>query len=308
MEIVAFAALLIGATLRIGAPIAFAALGATFAERAGVINVGLEGIMLFGAFAGVLVSYLTGNPWLGVAGAVVTGVIVAALLGVASITFGANQIVAGMAINILALGLTRFGLDVIWDRPGVSPSVPGLEPVHLPILSDLPVVGEAIFRQNGLVLLLFVLVIISTVVLRRSRFGRHMEAVGEAPEAADSVGISVHRTRYAALLISGALASLGGVALSLGALTYFVEGMTAGRGFIGLAANIFGRWTAVGAFLAALLFGLAGALQVSLQVAGVQVPSQFLLILPYVLTIVALAGAVGRSRAPAALGRPYRTG
>jgi simple sugar transport system permease protein len=300
-----FLVLLVGTTLRIAAPIAFAALGATFAERAGVINVGLEGMMLFGAFAGVLASYLTGSAVIGILAALATGMLVAWILGIASVTFGANQIVAGMAVNVLALGLTRFGLDVIWNKPGVSPSVTGLDPIHLPVLSDLPVVGEAIFRQHALVYVLIAAVIASHFVLTRTRFGRHLEAVGEAPGAAESVGIDVARTRYVALLVSGGLAGLGGATLSLGQLTYFVEAMTAGRGFIGLAANIFGRWTVVGAFLASLLFGLADALQLSLQVAGIAVPAQFLLILPYVLTVIALAGAVGRSRAPAALGQPF---
>lgn len=300
-----FVVLLAGTTLRIAAPIAYAALGATFAERAGVINVGLEGMMLFGAFAGVLASYVTGSAIIGVLAALATGMLVAWILGVASVTFGANQIVAGMAVNVFALGLTRFGLDVIWNKPGVSPSVTGLDPIHIPLLSDLPVVGESVFRQHALVYVLIAAVIASHFVLTRTRFGRHLEAVGEVPSAAESVGIDVARTRYIALLISGGLAGLGGATLSLGQLTYFVEAMTAGRGFIGLAANIFGRWTALGAFLASLLFGLADALQLSLQVAGIDVPAQFLLILPYVMTVIALAGAVGSSRAPAALGQTY---
>lgn len=307
MEILIFVGLLAGATLRIATPIAFAALGATFSERAGVINVGLEGMMLFGAFAGVLVSYISGNPWLGVLGAVIAGVLVAALLGVACITLGANQIVAGMAINILALGLTRFGLDVIWQAPGVSPRVNGLGATPIPLLSDVPIIGESLFRQNGLVYLVIAVAVTAQFVLTRTAFGRHVEAVGEAPAAAEAAGIDVRRLRYVCLSVSGALAGLGGVVLSLGQLTYFVEAMTAGRGFIGLAANIFGRWTALGAFLAALLFGFADALQLSLQVAGVRIPSQFLLIVPYVLTVVALAGAVGRKAAPAALGRPLET-
>jgi len=305
MEIAVFIGLLLAATFRIAAPIGYAALGATVAERSGVINVGLEGMMLFGAFAGVFVSYLTGNPWLGVLGGVAVAALVALLLAVAVVTFRANQIVAGMAINVLALGLTRFGLDTIWNQPGVSPSVAGLGPIEVPLLSQLPILGEALFQQNPLVLLLPLLVVAAHLSLVRTPFGRHLEAVGESPEAAESVGIDVVKTRYVALIVSGALAGVGGTVLSLGQLTYFVEAMTAGRGFIALAANIFGRWTAVGAFLASLLFGLADALQLSLQVAGVSIPSQFLLILPYLLTIVAVAGAVGRTNAPAALGRPY---
>jgi general nucleoside transport system permease protein len=305
MESTAYLSLLLGATLRIAAPIAYAALGATYAERSGVINVGLEGMMLFGAFAAVVASHVTGSAWVGVTAGLLVGLLVAGLLGLACITLHANQIVAGMAVNILALGFTRFGLDVIWSRPGVSPSVAALEPIPIPGLSSLPLLGDALFNQNALVYVLVVLIAASHVVLTRTRFGRHVEAVGEQPAAADSVGILVHRVRFTALLISGALAGLGGVALSLGQLTYFVEAMTAGRGFIGLAANIFGGWTAIGSFLASLLFGLADAAQVALQTAGINLPAQFLLILPYVLTIVAVAGAVSRSPAPLALGRPY---
>jgi simple sugar transport system permease protein len=196
---------------------------------------------------------------------------------------------------------------VIWDKPGVSPSVDALGALRLPVLSDIPVFGEPLFSQNPLVYLVIILAIGSQVLLTRTRFGRHMSAVGEAPGAAEAAGISVGRVRFMAVLASGALAGLGGASISLGQLTYFVEAMTAGRGFIGLAANIFGRWTAIGALLASLLFGLADAFQLSLQVAGVRVPSQFLSMVPYVLTVVALAGAVGRTRAPAALGRPHET-
>ncbi len=298
-------ALLIGATLRVATPIAYAALGATYSERSGVVNVGLEGIMLLGAFMGVYMSSLTNNAWLGVLGAAVMGCIAAAVLGFICISLRANQIVAGVALNILALGLTRFGLEVVWGSPGVSPSVPGLEPLQIPLLDSIPTFGHAVFRQNALVYAVIVIAIASQVVLNRTRFGRHVEAVGEEPEAAESAGLNVRRIRYGAFLLGGALAGIGGSSLSLGELSLFVAGMVAGRGFIALAANILGRWTAAGAYGASLLFGGAEALQVTLQNEGIRLPSDFLLMLPYVLTIIALAGIVGRSHAPSALARPY---
>jgi len=305
MTTVAFIVLLIGSTIRIATPIALAAIGATHAERSGVINVGIEGCMLFGAFGGVYGSYVTGSAAAGLLLGVVTGATVSLILAFFCIVLQANQIVAGMAVNILALGLTRFGLDQIWGKPGVSPQVDGLGAIELPLLSEIPLAGESIFTQNIVVLMLLPIAIGSHLLLRRTAFGVHTTAVGELPSAAASVGISVWRTRFVAMAICGALAGLGGVALSLGQLTYFVEAMTAGRGFIALAANILGRWTPLGALLAALLFGAADALQLSLQVRGVDVPAQVLLVLPYLVTVVVLAASSRRAKAPKALGEPY---
>lgn len=296
--------LFMSATVRTATPIAYAALGATYSERSGIIHVGLEGIMLVGAFAGVYASGLTGSAWIGVASAVATGVLLGAVFSFLCIRLKANQIVAGFGLNILALGGTKFALGAIYDTAGVSPSVTGLGTFEIPFLSSIPVIGPAVFEHNSLVYLLLLAVATSHVVLRRTRFGTRIEAVGESPAAADAAGIPVQRTRFQAQLIAGALAGLGGAFLSLGQLTYFVEAMTAGRGFIALAANIFGGWTALGAFAASLLFGAAQALEVALQTAGVRVPPQLLLVLPYVLTIAALAFA-SRNRAPSAVGMPY---
>jgi len=302
---IAFLVLLVGTTIRISAPIAFAALAATHAERSGVINVGIEGCMLFGAFGAVYGSHVSGSAAVGVLVGVLTSAFASLVLAFFCIVLQSNQIVAGMAINILALGMTRFGLDQIWGQPGVSPSVDGLGVLKLPLLSKIPVAGESIFTQNIIVFLLVPITIGSHFLLRRTAFGAHTTAVGELPSAAASVGISVWRTRFIAMAISGALAGLGGAALSLGQLTYFVEAMTAGRGFIALAANILGRWTPIGAVLAALLFGAADALQLSLQVLGVELPAQALLVLPYLVTVVVLAASSRRAHAPKALGEPY---
>ena len=305
MTTIAFVVLLVGATIRIATPIALGALAATHAERSGVINVGIEGCMLFGAFAAVYGSYVSGSAAIGVLVGVATGALVSLVLAFFCIVLQANQIVAGMAINILALGLTRFGLDQIWGAPGVSPQVTGLEPIRLPLLSDIPMAGDSIFTQNIIVLLLVPIAVGSHLLLRRTAFGAHTTAVGELPSAAASVGISVWKIRFIAMAISGALAGLGGVTLSLGQLSYFVEAMTAGRGFIALAANILGRWTPIGAVLASLLFGAADALQLSLQVLGVELPAQALLVLPYLVTVVVLAASSRRAHAPVALGEPY---
>lgn len=297
--------LLVGSTVRIATPIALGALAATHAERSGVINVGIEGCMLFGAFGAVYGSFVSGSAAVGALAGVVVGAVVSLLLAFFCIVLQANQIVAGMAVNILALGLTRFGLDQIWGAPGVSPQVNGLGAIKVPLLSDIPMAGQSIFTQNIIVLLVVPITIGSHVLLRRTAFGAHTTAVGELPSAAASVGISVWRTRFIAMALSGALAGLAGVALSLGELSYFVEAMTAGRGFIALAANILGRWTPIGAVVAALLFGAADALQLSLQVSGVNLPSQVLLILPYLVTVIVLAASSRRAKSPKALGEPY---
>jgi simple sugar transport system permease protein len=300
-------ALFLASTIRTSTPIAYAALGATYSERSGIIHVGLEGIMLFGAFSGVLFAGITDSPWLGVLAAVAIGTGVGGLFGLICVRYQANQIVAGFGLNILALGATRFGLETIYDTVGVSPSVPGLAPLEIPVLSDLPLIGPALFGANALIYVLVLITFLSHLVLQRTRFGRRIEASGEFPEAADAAGINVYATRYQAQMIAGALAAVGGAFLSLGQLTYFVEGMTAGRGFIALAANIFGGWTALGAVGASLLFGAAQSLEITLQAAGVDVPPQALLVLPYVLTMAAVAWA-SRNRAPSAVGVPYARG
>lgn len=300
----ALVVLFLAATIRTATPIAYAALGATYSERSGIIHVGLEGIMLAGAFSAVYVSGISGSAWAGVFAAIASGLVIGAVFAILCIRFRANQIVAGFGINILALGATKFGLEAIYDTAGVSPSVTGIDTLNVPFVSGLPVVGPMLFRSNGLIYLLFIIVVVSHIVLTKTRFGQRIEAAGEAPAAADAAGIAVHRTQFQAQLIAGALAGIGGAFLSLAQLTYFVEAMTAGRGFIALAANIFGGWTAIGAVAASLLFGAAQALEVALQTAGVQVPPQLLLVLPYVLTIAALTFA-SRNRPPSAVGIPY---
>jgi simple sugar transport system permease protein len=284
----------IAQVLRIVVPYLFAAAGGVLSERAGLIALTLEGYMLGGAFCAAVASYYAGSPWVGVGAAVAGGVAFALLYAVGSVRFRANQVVIGIAINLLAVGLTRFFLRLAFDSSSNSPRVPGFMVAQsgggFGALARTPLVWAG-------------LLVIPAVawVLYRTPFGLRVRSVGEHPEAATSVGVRVHRVRYLAAALSGALAGLGGAYLALDQ-HQFTDGMTAGRGFIALAATIFGRWDPVRAGLACLLFAAAETFQIRLQGAQV-IPSQFVEMIPYVLTIVALAGVVGRAVPPAALGR-----
>ncbi|MBD3347619.1 MAG: ABC transporter permease [Candidatus Eisenbacteria bacterium] len=285
-------------------PLIFAALGGMFSERSGVVNIALEGILLTGAFASILVTYQTGDPWLGAFAGLLAGVLVSAIHAVVSITFKANQIVSGVAINLLAMGATQFLTWIIWGSSANSPPVEGMSYWALPESwgAVARAVNVVIGHYPPLVYIAFASVVIAHVTLWRTAFGLRLRAVGEHPEAADTLGINVHRLRYAGVLLSGALAGLGGAFLALNT-HQFVKNMSAGRGFIALAAMIFGKWNPVGALFACLLFGYAEAVQMGLQGRGI--PSQFVQMIPYVLTMVALVGVIGRARPPAASGKPY---
>lgn len=294
------------AALRMATPLIFAALGGIFSERSGVVNIALEGMMLIGAFTAMFVSHLTGIPWMGVLGAIVAGALIGLLHALFCIQYRANQVVVGTAINIFAGGLTVFLLRYYFGAAGTSPSVATIPDITIPIINKIPWIGRIIGRQNPLVYLALIGVVVTHVVIYRTRSGLRLRAVGEHPRAADTVGINVFRTRYLAVALSGALAGLGGTYLSIAHLSRFSEGMTAGRGFIALAAVIFGKWTPFGALGACLLFGYADALQMRLHDVGV--PTQFMNMLPYLLTMVALAGFIGKSVGPKAAGEPYIKG
>jgi len=298
------------ATLRLATPIALAAFGGVVTERAGVTNIALEASMLVGAFFGIVAADKTGNIWIALGVAILSGMLIALLHAYASITLRSDQIVSGMALNILALGLTTYLDFQLYGRTGTPADLPGLPDVQLGFLSGVPYAGAAFGGQNSMVWVMVVLVVALQVFLFRTVPGLRLRAVGEHPRAAETVGINVRRIRYAAVLASGALAALGGAYLTLGVTHSFTDGMTGGRGFIGLAAMIFGRWTPVGALAASLIFGYGNALSTSLQGATIgdtKVPVQLLGTLPYVLTILAVAGFVGHSRPPAADGVPYET-
>jgi simple sugar transport system permease protein len=284
-------------------PIVSASLGGIFSERAGIINIGLEGMMLTGAFTGVATSFFTGSAWLGVLAAVLVGGLLGLLHAFLTVKFLVDQVVSGTGINILALGFTAYMSQVFWGSRGASESVNGLEVISIPVLKDIPIIGGIIGSQTPLVYLTFIIVVLSYIVLFKTPIGLRIRAVGEHPAAADTAGINVYRTKYLCVMISGMLAAFGGAFLSLGQLNLFVWGMTGGRGFIALAAMIFGQWMPFGAFGASLLFGFADALQMRLQAVGL-LPSQIILMVPYVLTIVVLAGVVRKARPPSNY-KPY---
>ena len=280
-------------TLRIAVPFLFAAAGGALSERAGVVALALEGFMLGGAFGAVVGSHYTGSAWIGVIAGVAAGLFLGLIHAVASIRFRADQVVTGVAINLFAIGATRFFLDLAFDSSSNSPRVAGF--------GGEGVSGAWALVANPLVWLGVLVIPVLAWLIARTAFGLRVRAVGEHPEAAASVGVPVSRVRYAAVLGSGALAALGGVYLALDQ-HQFTDNMTAGRGFIALAAVIFGRWQPVRVGIACLLFAAAETMQIQLQAAQL-IPSQFVAMIPYVLTIVAVAGVVGRSNPPGALNR-----
>jgi ABC-type uncharacterized transport system permease subunit len=294
---------LFAAALRMATPLVYASLGGLFSERAGIVNIALEGMMLTGAFSGVLATYGTGSPWLGVLASVLAGGLLGLLHALLTVKFSGNQIVSGTGINLFALGFTAYMSQIVWGSRGASPSVQGLETISIPLLADIPVVGEIIGKQTPLVYIALVIVVLSYIVLFKTPEGLRIRAVGEHPAAADTAGVNVYKTKYLCVMVSGMLAGLGGAFLSLGHLSLFVFGMTGGRGFIALAAMILGGWTPFGALGASLLFGFADALQMRLQSVGV-LPSQIVLIIPYVLAVLVLAGFV-RKRIPPSDYKPY---
>jgi len=297
---------LFAAAIRMATPIALAALGGIFSERVGVVNIGLEGMMLMGAFSGVLVSYYTTNPWLGVLFAIVVGGALGLIHAIISVGLKGDQIVSGTGINIFALGFTAYASEVVWGSRGASSNVASLGVIDIPILSDIPIVGDILGSHTPIVYIMIVVIALAQVLLFKTPFGLRLRAVGEHPAAADTAGINVNRMKYIGVIVSGMLAGLAGVFLSLGHLSLFSWGMTGGRGFIALAAMIFGGWVPLGTFGASLLFGLADALQMRLQSMGV-LPSQIILMLPYIITVIVLAGVVRKTRQPSDY-KPYDKG
>jgi ABC-type uncharacterized transport system permease subunit len=294
---------LFAATLRMATPLVFASLGGIFSERAGIINIALEGMMLTGAFSAVFATYSLGNPWLGVCAAILAGGLLGLVHGILTIKFSGDQIVSGTGINIFALGFTAYMSQIVWGSRGASQSVQGLGTVSIPFLSDVPLIGEILGKQTPLVYVSLIAVVASYFILFKTPLGLRVRAVGEHPGAADSTGITVYRIKYLCVIASGMLAGTGGAFLSIGHLSLFVNGMTGGRGFIALAAMILGGWSPFGALGASLFFGFADALQIRLQSIGA-LPSQIVLTLPYILTIIVLAVFARRRYAPSDY-KPY---
>jgi simple sugar transport system permease protein len=298
---------LIAATLRYATPLTFAAIGGMFSERSGVVNIALEGQMLMGAFFAIWGADVTDSWQLGIVIGMLAGMCLALLHAYFCVTLRADQIVIGTALNFLALGLTGYLYIDIYGDQGTPTTIPEIPDVNIPWIQDLGFVGEAFGSLNFMIWLSFVVLVASYFVMFRTPIGLRIRAVGEHPRAAETVGISVYGIRYACVITSGGLAALGGAYLSLGLIHLFDQNVTGGRGFIALAALIFGNWRPFGAFAAALLFGFSSALADRLPTYFEQGSSAPLLFnaLPYVLTIIAVAGVVGRSTPPAAVGRPY---
>jgi len=293
------------AGISLSVPLIFAALGGLISERAGVINIALEGMMLLGAFMGVAVSYASGNPWIGVLAAIGAGAVAGLVHAWYSVTARSNQIVSATAINLVAAGLTAALIPTIWGVSGTSPPVPAFGNLSIPLLRDLPWIGRAFETLDGFDYLALAAAPVLWVLLFRTPFGLALRSCGESPGAAASVGIRVIKVRYQAVIISGSLAALGGVNLSLAELDRFQRNMTNGRGFLALAAMIFGKWRPVPTLGACLLFGLADAYQLRAQARGLNVPTELLQALPYLIGLLALATLVGRASAPEGIGKVY---
>jgi len=302
---------LVFSTIRLATPLVWAAIGGLYSERAGVINIALEGLMLAGAFTAAAVTFYTHSPWAGVGAAMMAGAFFAMVLAVVCIRFKANEVVAGTGINILFLGLPAVLSAALFLSSGSTPQIPREE--LLPTLSQLLPIAPRwrILTDVSVISLLAMLVVgLTSYVLYRTPFGLRLRSVGENPGAADAAGIRVNRIRYTGVILSGVLAGVAGAYLSIGQSSLFTRNMTAGRGFIALAALIFGKWRPVQTMLACVLFGFADALTIQMQgvvklPSGEDVPVQFIQMIPYLVTIVVLAGFIGQSRAPGALGVPY---
>ncbi|MDM4762759.1 ABC transporter permease [Galbitalea sp. SE-J8] len=297
--------LLVGA-VSLSTPLIFGALGGVIGERVGVVNVAIEGQFLAGAFTSALVASLTRSPWAGLVAAMIAGVLVSFVLAAFAIKYLVDQVIVGVVLNVLVTGLTSFLYTKLLS-PNINTlnSPPRFERVEIPLLSQIPIIGPTLFRQTVIVYLMYIAVAAVWFALFKTRWGLRVRAVGEHPQAADTVGINVNRTRFWNVSLAGAIAGLGGAFFTLGSVGAFQKEMTGGYGFIALAAVIFGRWDPIRATFAALLFGFATNLRSVLQAIGSSVPSELMLMLPYVVTIFAVAGLVGASRPPAASGKPY---
>jgi simple sugar transport system permease protein len=296
---------LLQSTLNLSIPLVLGALAGCMCERSGVINIAIEGQLLLGAFAAAVVASAFGVLWLGLITGSLAGGLLGAVLAVFSIRFLADQIILGVVLNVLAAGLTGYLNDrILVSHPDLNAGLT-FSAVKIPILGDIPIIGPIFFDSTIFLYIMYAMIILVQVGLFSTRWGLRVRAVGEHPTAADTVGIRVLATRYRNVILGGLIAGIGGAYLTVGSVGTFTKDMSSGLGYIALAAMIFGRWTPLGATAAALLFGFANSLQATLSTINVPIPSYFLLMAPYVATIVAVAGLVGRVRAPAADGKPY---
>lgn len=300
---------LLAGSLALAIPLVYGALAGVIGERGGVTNIAIEGQLLAGAFSAAVVGTITGSPFAGMLAAAVSGMLVAFVLAAFAIKYLVEQVIVGVVLNVLVTGLTSFLYSqLLQPNAAALNTPPRFDRIDIPLLSQIPVIGPVLFRQTIIVYLMYVAVIVVWFAMFHTRWGLRLRAVGEHPQAADTVGIKVNPTRFWNVMLAGAIAGIGGTVFTIGNGIPFNKEMTAGAGFIALAAVIFGQWDPLKATLAALLFGFASSLQNSLSVIGSPVPSEFMLMLPYLVTIFVVAGVVGRSRAPAAVGTPYVKG
>jgi ABC-type uncharacterized transport system permease subunit len=293
------------AALIAATPLLLAALGGLISELSGVLNMALESMMLIGAFVAYAVSDLTGNPWIGLFAAAFAGMLVGLIHAVFTISLRSNHIISAVALNLFAIAVTALGFRVLYIRKAFV-SAPGFEALSFPFLSDLPYLGKALFQHNIIIYMALLLIPVMWFILYKTFWGLTLRSVGEHPMASSTVGINVNRVRYIAVLLSGAIVGISGSALvSASGINAFQENLSAGRGFIAFAAVVFGRYNPVGIFLGTILFGLGDALQIRLQAYGVDVPYQLLLMLPYLITLIALVAFMRNARGPAASGKAY---
>lgn len=292
--------------IRLATPYLYAAIGETFSQRSGVLNLGVEGIMLMGAFSGFYVGITTGNLWLGLLAAAFIGLLMGLMMAFVSVTLQATQGISGIGLHLFGLGLSTLLFKTILQ--GSVESISGFQPIKIPLLGDIPYLGNVLFNHNILVYCAFLLVPLANFVINKTTFGLAVRAVGQNPESADSLGVNVTRIRYITVSLGGILAGIAGASLSLALINLFQENMTSGIGFIAVALVYFGGWRPWGVLGGALLFSMVNALQLWIQVLGIEIPSDIAVMMPYVLTILALAFAVNRTRAPAALTKAFNRG
>ena len=308
IENLSYAAIIIGiltSGIRLATPYLYAAIGETFGQLSGVLNLGVEGMMLMGAYAGFYATYTTGNPWIGLIAAILVGVVMGLINAFISVTLKAEQGISGIGIYLFGLGMS----DLLFQRTlGTVVPVSGFAPVKIPWLSDLPVVGQIFFNHNLLVYGAYALVPIAWFILNKTTWGLKIKAVGQNPAAADALGVSVVRVRYATVTLGGILSSIAGASLSIALLNVFQQNLTSGMGFIAVALVYFGGWSPAGVLLGSLLFSIVNALQLWVQVLGIPIPSDFATMMPYVITILALVFAVRKINTPTALSKIFERG
>lgn len=296
---------ILASAIRLATPYLYASIGEAFSQTSGVVNLGVDGIMLVGGFTGFYITLISGNPWLGLLAAAIAGVLMGLLMSLISVTLKAEQGISGIGLYMFGLGLSSL---LFKELVGTVKTVEGLPPVRLPVLGEIPILGDIFFNQSLVVYTAFMLVPLAWWVLDKTTLGLKIKSVGQNPAAADTLGVSVDRIRYFSVCLGSMLAGLAGASLSLSLVNLFQENLTAGQGFIAVALVYFGGWRPLGILLGALLFSSVNALQLWLQVLGSDIQSDVLVMLPYLMTIAALAVAVNRARQPAALNKPFERG